>query len=119
MLRFQDMSNLSICSLSIFAVTVIVFPVGKIAIYIFERCHQLNMFFKTECQTSAIEIQSKHLIGRSCMIYQPTPPQKKKIRLGTYEVSGLCRAFGLRWIKRRKKCRESKSRESKSRCLIN
>lgn len=80
MLRFQDMSNLSICSLSIFAVTVIVFPVGKIAIYIFERCHQLNMFFKTECQTSAIEIQSKHLVGRSCMIYQPpppTPPQKK------------------------------------------
>lgn len=72
------MSNLSICSLSIVAVTVIVFPVGKIAIYIFERCHQLNMFFKTECQTSAIEIQSKHLIGRSCMIYQPTPPQKKK-----------------------------------------
>lgn len=116
MLRFQDMSNLSICSLSIFAVTVIVFPVGKIAIYIFERCHQLNMFFKTECQTSAIEIQSKHLVGRSCMIYQPPPPppRKKKIRLGTYEVSGLFRAFGLRWIKRRKKCRESKSR-----CLIN
>lgn len=103
MLRFQDMSNLSICSLSIFAVTVIVFPVGKIAIYIFERCHQLNMFFKTECQTSAIEIQSKHLVERSC-----------KNRLGTYEVSGLFRAFGLRWIKRRKKCRESKSR-----CLIN